>query len=157
LARKAERETDMTISSVGGAAQSYLSQLYSAQQAQAASAVSVDVPAADSAFMPASTVGASGSNSLTGTSSSNLDSQTLQALLDLTQQDPAAPSQQSGQTSQASGAHHHGRHHHGGGEATAPTPASSTSATTTASAGTADATTEASDADASLEEALLAA
>ena len=41
------------------------------------------------------------------------------------------------------------------GEATAPTPASSTSATTTA--GTADATTQASDADASLEEALLAA
>jgi hypothetical protein len=161
LARKAKRETDMTTSSVGGAAQSYLSQLYSAQQAQAASSVSVDVPAANSAFTSPSTTDASGSNSLTGTSSSNLDSQTLQALLDLTQQDPTAtnPSQQSGQAGQASGAHHHGHHHHGGGEATAPSQASSTSTTTTASAGnpTADATTEASDADASLEEALLAA
>ena len=144
----------MTTSSVGGTAQSYLSQLYSAQQAQAASAVSVDIPAADSAFAPAPTTDASGSNSLTGASSSNLDSQTLQALLDLTQQDPTAPSQQSGQAGQTSGAHHHGHHHHGGGD---PTQASSASTTTTASTGATDATTDAADADASLEEALLTA
>ena len=153
----------MTTSPVGGAAQSALSQLYSAGQAQAASAVSVDVPADTGGFAPSTA--ASGSNSLTGTSSSNLDSQTLQALLELTQQDPSAtdPSaSQAGQPGQAQGAHHH-HHHHGGGGAMPTTEASS--AASPAAAGTststanpfADATADAQDADASLESALLAA
>ena len=88
----------MTTSPVGGAAQSSLSQLYSAGQAQAASAVSVDVSADTSVF--ASIAGASASNSLTGTASSTLDSQTMQALLELTQQDPAATAPSGSQTGQ---------------------------------------------------------
>ena len=143
----------MTISPAGGTAQSYLSQLYSTQQAQAVSAVSPDVPAGTST----STTDASASNSLTGTGTSNLDSQTLQALLDLTQQDPTQSGQAS-QSGQAQGAHHH-HHHHGGGAQ--PATASSTSApagpTATAAAGTDGVTADAEDADSSLESMLLAA
>jgi hypothetical protein len=138
----------MTISPAGGTAQSYLSQLYSTQQAQAVSAVSPDVPAATGA----PTTDASAGNSLTGTASSTLDSQTLQALLELTQQDPTGPSQQNAQTGQAQGAHHH-RHHHGG----AAPPAAATSTPATTAPDNATATADAEDADSSLESALLTA
>jgi hypothetical protein len=159
LARKAERERYMTISPVGGAAQSYLSQLYSTQQTQAASAVSVDAAAANSVFSSASTLDASAGNSLSGTSSSTLDSQTLQALLDLTQQDPTGtdPSQQGGQTGQATGAHHHHHHHGSGAASSTQTPSSPATTTTGAASPSAAATTEEQDADASLESALLTA
>ena len=147
----------MSISSVGGA--SALSQLYSAQQAQALSAVSVDTPMDSTS--DASAIPASSSNSLTGTTMSNLDSQTLQALLDLTQQDPASDPSQASQTGQATGqapgqtqgAHHHHGHHHGGGMMQAQSgSASQTSAMTaagngpslTAAADTGDDTSEAS-------------
>ena len=144
----------MTIDSVGGTAQSYLSQFYSTQQAQAASAVSVDSPLDAGGAADTSAAGASASNSLTGTATSPLDSQTLQALMDLTQQ--TDPSQQSGQTGQA----HRHHHHHGGGAAPPSTDTSSASATT-ASASASDPaaimSTDAEDADASLESALLMA
>jgi hypothetical protein len=108
-----QKERLMSISSVGGAPA--LSQLYSAQQAQALSAVSVD--ALTDSTSDASGTQANNGNALTGTTTSNLDSQTLQALLDLTQQDPGTDPSQASQTgqapAQAQGAHH--RHHHGGG------------------------------------------
>ena len=94
----------MSISSVGGA--SALSQLYSVQQAPADTA-------ADS--MSNASAGQTGdSNALTGTSRSNLSSQTLQALLDLTQQEPGTDPSQASQTGQAQETHHHHGHHHGG-------------------------------------------
>jgi hypothetical protein len=101
----------MSISSVGPA----LSQLYSTQQAQALSAVSADTPADSTS--DASAIPASNDNALTGTATSNLASQTLQALLDLTQQDPGTDPSQASQTGQApaQGAHHHHGHRHGGG------------------------------------------
>ena len=112
-------EKAMTVAAVGGA--SSLSQLYNAQQAQALSAVTVDSPAASTPDGSTTTSNTDSSNSLTGLTTSNLDSQTLQALLDLTQTDPSNPSsdpsqagQTTGQTGQAQGAHHH-HHHHGGG------------------------------------------
>jgi len=106
----------MSISSVGGA--SALSRPYSAQQAQALSAVSVDAPT--DSISDAAAIQAGNGNALTGTS--KLASQTLQALLDLTQQDPSDgtdPSQAS-QSGQAQGAHHRHGHHHGGGMMQAP-------------------------------------
>jgi hypothetical protein len=126
----------MSISSVGPA-----SQLYSAQQVQALSAAFAGAPA--DSTPAASAIPASGSNSLTGTTTSNLDSQTLQALLDLTQQDPANgtdPSQagQTGQTDQAGQAqstHHHHGHHHGGGMMQAQSSDPSQLSTTTAKGG----------------------
>jgi hypothetical protein len=143
----------MTISSVGGTAQSYLSQLFSAQQVQAASAVSVDAPADAST----GTSAAPASNSLTGTGSSTLDSQTLQALLDLTQQ--ADPSQQTGQTGQAQGTHHR-HHHHGGGGMSSNVSSTTTTASasdTLASAAANGVASDAENTDTSLESALLAA
>lgn len=120
----------MSISSVGPA-----SQLYSAQQVQALSAAFADAPA--DSTPAASAIPASGSNSLTGTTTSNLDSQTLQALLDLTQQDPANgtdPSQagQTDQTGHAQSAHRHHGHHHGGGMMQAQSSDPSQPSTTTA-------------------------
>ena len=102
----------MNISSVGP------SQLYSAQQVQTLSAVSADDPA--DSISNASASLASNGNSLTGTTTSNLDSQTLQALLELTQQDPGSSPSQADQTGQAQnsqfeGAPRHHGHHHGGG------------------------------------------
>jgi len=146
----------MSISSVGGA--SVLSQLYSTQQAQAMSSVSADAP---SDCTPDGSAAQTGdSNALTGTATSNLDSQTLQALLELTQQDPESsandPSQAS-QTGQAKGAHHH-HHHHGGGMTQAqaqsgalsqPSPAATSSGST--------ANADSGEADASLEQALMTA
>ena len=137
----------MSISSVGPA----LSQLYSTQQAQALSAVSVDVPAGNTP--DASAAQAGDDNALTGTTTSNLDSQTLQALLELTQQDPASPAEDSPQTGQARGAHHH-HHHHGGGttqaQAQSGEPPSSAPAVTSGSTVDAGRRT----ADASLEQIL---
>ena len=129
----------MSISSVGGA--SALSQLYSAQQAQAA--VSVDTPT--DSLLSASAGQGGDSNALTGTTTSNLDSQTLQALLDLTQQDPSSstdPSQAS-QTGQMQGAHHH-HHHHGGMQAQAPTQSSTAAASDPSQTAAGDGDTEAS-------------
>ncbi|HEX4635558.1 MAG TPA: hypothetical protein VH189_05215, partial [Rhizomicrobium sp.] len=93
---------------------------------------------------------------------SNLDSRTLQALLELTQQDPNDPTQtgQAGQTGQTAGqpqgAHHH--HHHGGGMMQAQSQPGDPSQSATASATTGlSPATDASggDVDASLEQALL--
>ena len=111
----------MSIDSVG------LSQLYSTQQAQALSAVSADVPMDPPSGD--STPPAAGSNALTGTATSNLDSQTLQALLDLTQQDSGDTPQtnktgQPGQTGQVQ----HRHHHHRGGQ-TPPSDPSQTAST----------------------------
>ena len=97
-----------------------LSQLYSTQQAQALSAVSADAPM-DPPSGDSTPPAAAGSNALTGTATSNLDSQTLQALLDLTQQDSGDTPQtnktgQPGQTGQVQ----HRHHHHGGGGMRAP-------------------------------------
>lgn len=114
----------MSISSVGGA--SALSQLYSTQQAQAA--VSIDASADSMSSVFAGQTG--DSNALTGTSTSNLSSQTLQALLDLTQQDPA----QASQAGQAQKTHHHHGHHHGGmmqAQSSAPAQPSATTAAST--------------------------
>jgi len=143
----------MSISSVGGA--SALSQLYSVQQAQALSAVSVDVPSDGTLETSASQ--ASGGNALTGTTTSNLDSQTLQALLELTQQAPEGSTSdpsQAAQTGQAQGAHRH-HHHHGGGMMQAQAQPGDPSQSSTAVA-TGGATAEADDgaADASLEQVL---
>jgi hypothetical protein len=155
----------MTISSVGGASQTALSQLYAAQQAQAASAVSVDVPVEDGT----DTSAPSTANNLTGSTTASLDSQTLQALLGQ-QEDPADPSQSaqsSGQSSsqssgQAQGAKPHHHHHHGGGgmppASASSTGTSSNPLTATASDPTASAVSDSEDStDASLESALLAA
>jgi len=106
----------MSISSVGGA--SALSQLYSAQQAQALSAVSVDAPIDSTSDASAILMG--NDNALTGSTSSNLASQTLQALLELTQQDPGTDPSQASQNGQAQGAHHRHGHHHGAGMTQAP-------------------------------------
>jgi hypothetical protein len=140
----------MTISSVGGtAAQTALSQIYGAQQAQAAAAVSVDSPSAT----PAS------ANNLTGSTVASLDSQTLQALLGLTQEDPADPSAQPGTASQTpgqtQGAHRH-HHHHGGGMQMPQDTTSS--AVSVAGDPTASTIADSQDStDASLESALMAA
>ena len=88
----------MTVAAVGGA--SSLSQLYNAQQAQALSAVTVDSPAASTPDGSTTTSNTDSSNSLTGLTTSNLDSQTLQALLDLTQTDPSNPSSDPSQAGQ---------------------------------------------------------
>ncbi len=88
-----------------------------------------------------STTDASGANSLTGSTTASLDSQTLQALLGLTQQDPAnssdpAQSGATGQTGQTQGMHHHHHDHHGGGgmqaQSTDPSASSSSSSATAA-------------------------
>jgi len=71
-----------------------------------------DAPADDPSG--ASALQADNDNALTGSATSNLSSQTLQALLDLTQQDPGTDPSQASQTGPAQGAHHH-HHHHGGG------------------------------------------
>lgn len=102
-----------------------LSQLYSTQQAQALSAVSADIPMDPPSGEPP----AAGSNALTGTATPNLDSQTLQALLDLTQQDSGDTPQtnktgQPGQTGQVQ----HRHHHHRGGQ-TLPSDPSQTAST----------------------------
>ena len=113
----------MTISSVGGAAQSYLSQLFSTQKTQTSSSVPVD-PATDDGT-DTSAADASTSNSLTD-SAASLNSQTMQALLDLTQQDRIDASQQASKK-----AHHH---HHGGGSMPLASDAFSTPDQSTTSA-----------------------
>jgi hypothetical protein len=135
----------MSIGSIGGT--SSLNQAYLSQQALSVLAASFD-PQTTAAGASTTTAGGStdaSSNALTGVSTPTLDSQTLQALMDLTQQDPAAsdPSSadgsgqasQASQGSQAQGAHHHHRHHGGGMEqAQASDPSPSQTATDTASA-----------------------
>lgn len=136
-----------------------LSQLYSTQQAQALSAVSADAPM-DPPSGDSTPPAAAGSNALTGTATSNLDSQTLQALLDLTQQDSGDTPQtnktgQPGQTGQT-GQVQHRHHHHGGGmrAPSAPTDPSQTASTAAASPATASGI-ESDTAEASLTSALL--
>jgi len=125
----------MSIGSIGGT--SALDQAYLSQQAQAVLAQSFDPQTAASASAAASGSTDASSNALTGTGAATLDSQTLQALMDLTQQDPSAdPSGtgatgQSGQSGQTQGAHHH--HHHGGGTMQAQGTGPSASATATVS------------------------
>ena len=76
-------------------------------------------------------------NNLTGSSTASIASQTMQALLDMTQSDPSAAASQSQQNPQgAQGGHHH--HHHGGHGA--PQQASAT-ATNPADSATQDAST----------------
>jgi hypothetical protein len=108
-----------------------------------------------------SAAGSTTSNGLTGTTGSNLDSQTLQALMDLTQQDPSQQASSSTQSGQAQAAHHHHHgHHHGGGgmQASSTTAPATTASPSSASDPTASAISESQDStDASLESALLAA
>ena len=130
-----------------------LSQLYSTPQAQALSAVSADAPM-DPPSGDSTPPAAAGSNALTGTATSNLDSQTLQALLDLTQQDSGDTPQtnmtgQPGQTGQVQ----HRHHHHRGGQAP-PSDSSQTASTAAASPATASGI-ESDTAEASLTSALL--
>jgi hypothetical protein len=134
----------MSIGSIGGT--STLNQAYLSQQAQAVLAQSFDPQTAASTSAVASGSTDASSNALTGTGAATLDSQTLQALMDLTQQDPSADpsttgaagqSSQTGQTDQtgqAQGTHHH-HHHHGGGtmQAQGTDPSASLAATDTAS------------------------
>jgi len=65
-------------------------------------------------------------NNLTGSGTASLASQTLQALLDMTQSDPSGTTTQNSQGAQ--GAHHHHHHggHHGPQQASATDPADST-------------------------------
>ena len=88
----------MSIGSIGGTPS--LNQLYAAQAAQPA--VSLDLPATSTSGA-ASTTGAASANALTGSTTASLDSQTLQALMDLAQQDPASSSDpaQAGATGQS--------------------------------------------------------
>jgi hypothetical protein len=126
----------MSIGSIGG--NSALNQAYLSQQAQAVLAQSFDPQTAASSSAAASGGADAGTNALTGIGTSALDSQTLQALMDITQQDPADGSDPSstatGQSGQAQGAHHH-HHHHGGGtmQAQGTDPSTSSTATDTAS------------------------
>lgn len=119
----------MTIGSVGGSAS--LNPFY---QAQAAQAVSLDAQAFDmqtEAGPEDATASAASSNLLTGTGMPTLDTQTLQALLDLSQQDGASGSDasQAGAGGRTGSAHHH-HHHHGAGmgQSQASDPASSATA-----------------------------
>ena len=127
----------MSIGSIGDT--SALNQAYLTQQAQAVLAQSFDPQTAASPSTAASGSTDPSSNALTGTGAATLDSQTLQALMDLTQQDPSTdPSGtgstgQTGQTGQTQGTHHH--HHHGGGgmQAQGTDPSASPTATDTSS------------------------
>ncbi len=130
----------MSIGSIGGT--SSLNQAYLSQQAQSVLAASFD-PQRTAASTSAAATGSmdASSNTLTGVNTPTLDSQTLQALMDLTQQDPAAASDpsstdgsgqasqgsQSSQSGQAQGAHHR-HHHHGAGQAQASDPSPSQTA-----------------------------
>ncbi len=128
----------MSIGSIGGT--SALNQAYLTQQAQSVLAQSFDPQTAACPSAAASGNTDPNSNALTGTGAATLDSQTLQALMDLTQQDPSTdPSGtgstgQTGQTGQTQGTHHH-HHHHGGGamQAQGTDPSASPTATDTAS------------------------
>ena len=99
----------MSISSISQQAPPQLT----AQQALAAAAVSDDFVADDSVQSGAATPANAGNAILTGSTGGALSSQTLQALLDLTQNDPA--DQQSTQQSTDNGQVHHRHHHHSGG------------------------------------------
>jgi hypothetical protein len=92
-------------------------------------------------------------NNLTGSSTANLASQTLQALMDMTQSDPSATSQDQQSQQGAQGAHggHHHHHHHGGSQ-----PASAT-ATNPAASATQDAATDIEQSTETPESALTAA
>jgi hypothetical protein len=111
-----------------------LSQTWATQQASAAAAVEADSD--DDAF-GVSASGASGtpSTGLTGSATGTLDSQTMQALLDLVQTDPSDQGTSQGQT-QATGAHHH--HHHGGMKPPADPTSDSSTASGNADASSAD-------------------
>lgn len=104
----------MSITSISGAASSLLSQITNSQQTQAASAVSMDEPDADTDMQGTDTGSSATGNSLTGTMGASLDNQTLQALLNLTQQDPTQDA--SGTTAQGTQAGQHHHHHHGAGK-----------------------------------------
>jgi hypothetical protein len=136
------------------------------QQAQAAAATSSDALPQSTSDNPTNNT-ASGSNILTGSTIASLDSQTLQALIDLTQQDSSGNDDSdgvgsAGQNGQTQGVPHHHHHHHGGGGAQYADPSSqdsgasnttsSTDAFGVAAAGSTDDTSNAS-----LEAALLSA
>jgi hypothetical protein len=110
----------MNISSVSQPAQQL-----TAQQAIAAAAVTDDFFEDAGSQTGAASATGSTSTAATGSSTSVLSNQTLQALLDLTQSDPA--DQQNSATQGAQGTHHH--HHHGGGGAQQPSTTSSTATT----------------------------
>lgn len=116
----------MSITAIGGPG--YASQLYAPQQAQAASAAGAIDPMTDDD--PASPDDAA--TSLTGSTTASLNSQTLQALLDLTQQDPTAQSAGTGQVQ-----HHRHHHHQGTGQAPSQTAAGDPAADTASAALTA--------------------
>ena len=96
--------------------QAALSQMLAAQQASASAAISSDT-SDDDAFEGAVSGASPGAacTGLTGSTTGTLDSQTLQALLGLTQTDPpnGGTSQTQAQGTQAPPHHHH--RHHGGG------------------------------------------
>ena len=100
----------MNISSISN--QNTLSQMLAAQQASSVAGISSDDTGED-AFETAPSGSASGAsgNALTGSATGTLESQTLQALLNLTQTDPSDDS--NAQTQGAKGIIRH--HHHGGG------------------------------------------
>lgn len=126
--------------------QNTLAQVWAAQQAGAAAAISLD-SADDDAFetgAASSSTNVSGTG-LTGSTTGTLDSQTLQALLGLAQTDPSDDTSQDsasqGQTqsqTQATTTHHH-HHHHGG---MTPDMASNSSSATTTSTDSASDTSD---------------
>jgi hypothetical protein len=115
----------MNIASV--AQQSYVG---TTQQASALAAVSPDSFGVNSTNASAEASAPSGSNGVAA--SATLSSQTLQALMDLLQGDPAESSASG--TSAAQPRHHH--HHHGAPATTAATTPAGTSGAAAATAGT---------------------
>src|SRR5271168_4586855 len=101
--------------------QNSLSALYAASQTSAASSASVSLQTQD--VSDDSTIAAAADGNLTGSTTASLNSQTMQALLSLTQgSDPSQGTQ---------GAHHH--HHHGGGQPPQQSDASTASSASTTS------------------------
>jgi hypothetical protein len=111
----------MTISSVSQ--QAYAMPQVTAQQLSAAAAVSDDAFDGSEAETSAASPTGSASTSMSGSTTATLSSQTMQALFNLTQNDPSGQQATQG----AQGAQPHRHHHHGGGGAPqAPTQSTAT-------------------------------
>jgi hypothetical protein len=150
-----QRRPSMNVSSVSQ--QAYAMPQVTAQQLNAAVAVSDDSFDDSAAETSAASPTSSASTSMSGSTTATLSSQTLQALFNLTQNDPS--SQQAAQGTQASqGAQPRHHHHHGGGggtqQASAQSTATQTTSDPTASIAELDSSTASSDDSDSLATAL---
>ena len=144
----------MNVSSVSQ--QAYAMPQVTAQQLNAAVAVSDDSFDDSAAETSAGSPTSSASTSMSGSTTATLSSQTLQALFNLTQNDPS--SQQAAQGTQATqGAQPRHHHHHGGGgtqQASAQSTATQMTSDPTASIAELDSSTASSDDSDSLATAL---